>query len=321
MTTKKSTTSNVEKKKITCNICGKEQAPVNYYVSDREEYSSIGKAPYCKKCLQAMIIDTNIGNITIDKFKSALKILDLPFVNSLYVEVMNNENTNNANMLGRYIKQIGLKPDIKSATYADSIMFEIRDEQIKNSKVEEVKKEEVTEEMKRFWGRGLENQDYLDLQEMFDNFTRNEEGMDFKKESDYKDLCIYQLQKSKMQFDFESIPKVEKLQKMIDTLSDNLGIQAIQKQQEFDNNKFVLGLVTRYYEDIKKDYIRRWVEDLGHIDPLMDIIQTDYIGGLGAAIGVNNPLVVEAKKRMEEYSVKLEEYFDEYEEEQNSDGE
>ena len=317
----KTSTSNVEKKKITCNICGKEQAPVNYYVSDREEYSSIGKAPYCKKCLQVMIIDTNIGKITVDKFKSALKILDLPFVNSLYVEVMNNENTNNANMLGRYIKQIGLKPDIKSATYADSIMFEIRDEQIKNSKVEEVKKEEVTEEMKRFWGRGLENQDYLDLQEMFDNFTRNEEGMDFKKESDYKDLCIYQLQKSKMQFDFESIPKVEKLQKMIDTLSDNLGIQAIQKQQEFDNNKFVLGLVTRYYEDIKKDYIRRWVEDLGHIDPLMDIIQTDYIGGLGAAIGVNNPLVVEAKKRMEEYSVKLEEYFNEYEEEQNSDGE
>lgn len=317
----KTSTSKVGKKKITCNICGKEQALGKYYVSDREEYSDIGKAPYCKKCLQSMIIDTNTGKITVDKFKSALKILDLPFVNSLYVEVMSNDNTNNANMLGRYIKQIGLKPDIKSATYADSIMFEIRDEQIKNSKVEEIKKEEVTEEMKRFWGRGLENQDYLDLQEMFDNFTRNEEGMDFKKESDYKDLCIYQLQKSKMQFDFESIPKVEKLQKMIDTLSDNLGIQAIQKQQEFDNNKFVLGLVTRYYEDIKKDYIRRWVEDLGHIDPLMDIIQTDYIGGLGAAIGVNNPLVVEAKKRMETYSVKLEEYFDEYEEEQNSDGE
>lgn len=310
----KTSTSKVGKKKLVCNICGKEQSLINYYNSYREEYSSIGKAPYCKKCLQTMIIDTNTEKITIEKLKSVLKILDLPFVNSLYVEVMSNEKTNNSNMLGRYIKQIGLKPEIKTSTYADSVIFEIREEQIKNSKIEEIKEKEVTEEIKRFWGRGLENQDYLDLQEMFENFTKSEEHMDFKKESDYKDLCIYQLQKSKMQFDFDSIPKVEKLQKMIDTLSDNLGIQAIQKQQEFDNNKFVLGLVTRYYEDIKKDYIRRWVEDLGNIDPLMDIIQTDYIGGLGSALGINNPLVLEAKERINKYSVKLEEYFEEYKE-------
>lgn len=258
MATRKSTTSTANKKKIVCNICGKEQALVNYYVSDREEYSDIGKAPYCKKCLQAMIIDSNTGKITVDKFKSALKILNLPFVNSLYVEVMSNDNTNNSNALGRYIKQIGLKPDIKSATYADSVMFEIKEEQIKNSKVEEIKKEEVTEEMVLFWGKGLSNEDYLDLQERFDRFMEAEDGreIDYKKEMDYKKLVIWEFQLSKIQYDIDKLKESEKLQNMILDLSNDLGIKAIQKKEDKNNNRhYIIGVITKFIEDVKKEPI------------------------------------------------------------------
>lgn len=315
---KKNSTSNVEKKKIVCaSGCSKTpKALSNFYKSTRDEYElHNGYCTTCKDCLRKSTIDTNLNTVTMDSIRDALKKLDKPLIENIFSEVKNKEDVTNAAFLGKYIKQLNLYPKYKECKYSDSVDIQIEQEKVMNSKIEEVKKYEVTDEMRRFWGRNasLSNQDYLDLQAMFDSFTKQEEIMDYKKESDYKQLCKYELQKSKIEFDISSIAAVEKLQKMIDTLSDNLGIQAIQKQDSFDNNKFVLGLIGRYYEDIKKKPIKRWVEDLGNIDPLRDIIRTDYLGGMASALGVSNPEIEEAKKRMDEFSVKLEEVYDDEE--------
>ena len=319
MAKKKTTSEKVDKKKIICvNGCSKTpKALNNFYKSTRDEYESHdGYCTTCKECLRRSTVDPNLNTVTIDSIRDALKKLDKPLIDSVFMEVKNNAETTNATFLGKYIKQLNLYAKYKDCRYSDTVDIQIEQEKIMNAKVEEVKQNEVTDEMRRFWGRNasLSNQDYLDLQAMFDSFTKQEEIMDYKKESDYKQLCKYELQKSKIEFDISSIAAVEKLQKMIDTLSDNLGIQAIQKQDSFDNNKFVLGLIGRYYEDIKKKPIKRWVEDLGNIDPLRDIIRTDYLGGMASALGVSNPEIEEAKKRMDEFSVKLEEVYDEEEE-------
>lgn len=317
MTTKNSTSKKVEtgKKKIRCKVCGKEKTlnAVNYYQSNREEYKEYGCCPTCKICLRGSTIDVNLGTVTKESIVSALRKLDKPLVDEIFLMIKERE-VSNEKFLGEYVTQLNISK-YKNLTYADTVDLEIEQEKRMNAKVESVKEELVTEEMRRFWGRNAEltNQDYLDLQAMFDNFTRHEESMDFKKESDYKQLCKFELQKSKIEFNIDEINKVEKLQKMIDTLSDNLGIQAIQKQDAFDNNKFVLGLITRYHEDVKKKPIRRWVEDLGNVDPLRDIIKTDYLGGMAQALGVSNPEIEDAKKRWEEFSVQLEEIYDDEE--------
>ena len=323
MATKKTTSEKVEKKKIVCaNGCSKTpKALNNFYKSTRDEYELHDSyCTTCKDCLRRSTIDSNLNTVTMDSIRDALKKLDKPLIESVFTEVKNLKDKNgnsisNGQFLGKYITQLNLYAKYKDSRYSDTVDIQIEQEKIMNSKVEEVKQHEVTDEMIRFWGRNasLGNQDYLDLQAMFDSFTKQEETMDYKKESDYKQLCKYELQKSKIEFDISSIAAVEKLQKMIDTLSDNLGIQAIQKQDSFDNNKFVLGLIGRYYEDIKKKPIKRWVEDLGNIDPLRDIIRTDYLGGMAAALGVSSPEIEEARKRMEEFSVKLEEVYDDEE--------
>lgn len=315
----KSSTPKVEKKTMICkNGCSnKPRAMSNFYESNLEEYKVYGGyVPICKTCLRKMAIDMTANTVTMDSLKYVLKRVDKPFIEEVYLAVKNKDGMTNEKFLGDYIRTLNCYPNYRSLVYADTIDVQIEQEKMMNSKVDEIRKDEVTKEMKLFWrNSALSDQDYLDLQAMFDNYTRHEENMDYKKESDYKQLCKYELQKSKIEFDISSIGAIEKLQKMIDTLSDNLGIQAIQKQDEFDNNKFVLGLIVRYHEDIKKEPIRRWVEDLGQLDPLRDIITTDYIGGLGAAMGINNPQVDEARKNMEKYMVKLEEYFDDTEEE------
>lgn len=293
-----------------CN--GKPKTLSSFYKSNLDEYKVYGGyCPTCKTCLSKSVIDINANMVTMESIKTALKKVDKPFIEEVF-NVISGKHVSNDKFLGLYIKQLNCYPKYKGLVYADTVDIQIEQEKIKNAKVEDVKSREVTDEMRLFWrNSNLSNQDYLDLQAMFDSYTKNEENMDYKKESDYRQLCKYELQKSKIEFDISSIAAVEKLQKMIDTLSDNLGIQAIQKQDEFDNNKLVLGLITRYYEDIKKDPIRRWVEDLGQLDPLRDIITTDYVGGLATAMGVTNPEIEDAKKRMEKYMVKLEEYFDE----------
>ena len=45
--------------------------------------------------------------------------------------------------------------------------------------------------MKLFWGRGLDNQDYLDLQKKYDTYLQYEKEVDAKKLQDYRQLCVY----------------------------------------------------------------------------------------------------------------------------------
>lgn len=279
------------------------KAMSNFYKSNLEEYKVYGGyCPTCKMCLSKSTVDTTAKTVTMESIKPALKKVDKPFIEEVFM-VIKDRVVANDKFLGAYIKQLNCYPKYKNLVYADTIDIQIEQEKVLNAKFEEVKELEVTDEMRRFWGRGLENQDYIDMQTMFDNLTMYEENMDYKKESDYKSLCIYELQKSKIQFNVDNIKQVETLQKMIDTLSSNLGIKAVQKKDGFDNNKFVLGLIGRYHEDVIKKPIRRWVEDLGNLDLMKNITEVHYTGNMAMAMGMNHPKFEEYKKELEKYSV------------------
>lgn len=299
---------NKQSEKYTCSICGESKAiKSNFYTSSRKEYkiSSNGYCPICKKCLSNMLIDIDTKSITIANFKKVLSYLDMVYIPSLFIEISENEKINANNFIGSYKKALNLKKEWKNLKFADSVRFEYEQEIARN----EVRKEtdiQVTDEIRRFWGRGLSNEDYLDLQENYDNFTANEKNMDYKKQSDYKTLCIYELQKSKIQYNLDCVGDVQKLQGLIDNLSSSLGIQAIQKIDELSNDRLTLGLIARYYEDIKREPIRRWVEDFGNEDKFKDIIETFYLGGILQAMKIPNPKEQEFREKIEPYSVKME---------------
>lgn len=302
--------------KITCSICGLPKAKSNYYTSTRKEYqvSSGGYCPICKKCLSDMIMDLETQTITVSSFKKVLSYLDMVYIPSLFTEVSLQENAKSNNFIGLYKKSLNLKKEWKNLKFADSPMFEVEHEMKKN----ETKKEllfEITDDIRLFWGNDLPPEDYKFLQQNFDRFTLNEKNMDYKKESDYKTLCVYELQKSKIQYDLNRVGDVQKLQGLIDNLSNNLGIQAIQKKNDAQNDRFTLGLIARYYEDVKKKPIRRWVEDLGNIDMIDKTIKTYYLGGILQAMQINNPNIEQYKKEVEQFTVKLDEILEEKDEE------
>lgn len=323
----KNSTSNkkVEKKSIVCaNGCNsKPKALSNFYKSTLEEYEGYGGyCTTCKTCLRKSIIDQNLNTVTMESIRGALRKLNKPLIESVFIEVKNNTNTTNNTFLGKYVKQLNCYPKYKDKMFSDTVDIQLEQEKVMNAKVDYEKEQEVTEEMKRFWGRGLENQDYLDLQTMYNDYTESEKGMTKKKTDDYRALCIYEIQKSKIQYDLTKIPDTQKLQSLIDNLSSSLGIQTVQKMDDDRNERFTLGLLARYHEDVAKKPIRRWVEDLGGIDPIDMKIKVYYKGGILNAMGINNPDLEEYKKEVERYTVKIKQIEEDIRKEKElSDGE
>lgn len=305
----KTTTSSSGNNTMICKggCSGKPKAISNFYKSNLEEYKVYGGyCPTCKACLSKSSIDINANMITMESIKPALKKVDKPFIEEVF-GVINERGVANEKFLGAYIKQLNCYPKYKNLVYSDSVDIRIEKEKILNAKVDEIKKQEVTEDIIRFWGRGLENQDYIDLQAMFDGYTVNEKNMTKKKQEDYKNLCIYELQKSKIHFDLSRIADTQKLQGLIDNLSSSLGIQAVQKMDDDKNERFTIGLLARYHEDVVKKPIRRWVEDLGGIDPIDMKIKVYYKGGILNAMGIQNPEMEEYKKEVDKYTVQIKE--------------
>lgn len=277
----------------------------------------------CKSCLKVLIIEPQSGKISLKKIDSTMKILNKPYIEDLCIRVLNREGTTPTNFIGLYLKELNLNNDYKNATYLDSILFNERNRITKQVQTtiekEEENKEEVTDDMRFFWTKGLADitdKEILILQKMYDQYTNNNDTTivtSHKVQSDFMSLCKYELQKSKIEYNLEEVKTCQTLQKMIDDLSESLGIQAIQKQSDFNSNKFTIGLITRYAEDIKKRPIPRFVKDLGGIcgiNPIRESNKVDYVAGMAEATGVSSIGIEEAKTKLKEFEVKVDEIYD-----------
>ena len=304
------------KESIKCKICGDSKAKTNFHLG----------LPYCKKCMKSVITDNN-GDVTEEGFSKALQMLDKPFVRDLFVKIATQDKTTVDNFLGEYLRQINVSREYKDGKYADSILYNMKNEEIAKVKSQVIKEietvkeseREVDSDMRFFWTKNIANipdKEILILQKMYDEYTNNGDSTivtSHKIQSDFQALCKYELQKSKIEYNLEEVKTCQMLQKMIDDLSESLGITAIQKQTKFDGNKFTLGLITRAIEDNYKQPIPRWEEDYGHFNSMKRLIKVHYVGGMATALGVSSPDIEKAKQELKEFEVNLKDYEEENE--------
>lgn len=263
-----------------CN--GKPKALSNFYKSNREEYEQYdGYCTTCKTCLRKSTVDKNLNTITMESIKDALRKLDKPLIESVFMEVKNNPETTNATFLGKYISLINLKPKYKDCRYSDTIDIQIEQEKVMNSKVKtkENENKEVTDYMKSFWGHGKETEDYFELQEMYDNFmeVEDEDSIDYKKQSDYKTLCELELMKRNMIGNGDKVADLSKVVDMISKLSSDLNIKAIQKKED-NSNKGAYDLFIKKIETTRPVF--DWERDLGNKDEIKELLQLYFYGYL-----------------------------------------
>lgn len=113
---------------ILCSECNEFKKPKDFYKSFGNKS---GVTFMCKKCLCNAC--TNKDNKMIDREKmiEALRKIDRPFIEALYVKNVN-KSTNPQNVIGGYMKDTSL-PQYKNATFSDSSFYTIE----KQNNVEE----------------------------------------------------------------------------------------------------------------------------------------------------------------------------------------
>ena len=89
--------SKITKNKYTCFHCRHEYVDTNYYNSNSEFYSNIGKIPHCKQCIEKFYQQyfekyTNEGCLTPERnaVKRLCMIFDIYFNEKAYNDAINN---------------------------------------------------------------------------------------------------------------------------------------------------------------------------------------------------------------------------------------
>lgn len=156
---KKSKKPQIETKKLSCASCGELKDEQEYFVSYNPIHST-NRLPYCKICLKKMIVDIN-GEIDIEKLKNTLKLIDRPYIHSLWLTSVNDEK----NSLGIYMKNLAL--NYKTDTWAKS-KFSPEDRKSENI-IDFSIDIFITKEMTQRWGTKHDKEDYYELENFYND--------------------------------------------------------------------------------------------------------------------------------------------------------
>lgn len=175
---------------ITCLSCGVTKKSGEFYASQSVFHAGTQKLPYCKACLIEMSCDDK-GNIDIDKLKKVLKEVDRPFLYDVLQSAYEEGNKLNSLPLPIYWKNINSLPQYKYLTWKDS-SFE-NDNSVSQYEDSELDNFKVTKDMIIKWGNGFQPEQYMMLEDLFQNLF-NSYDIDNRSQEEYlKTACLYQL--------------------------------------------------------------------------------------------------------------------------------
>lgn len=188
----RSGSSSAAKKKIEkkiCSACQKEKRTAEFYISYNPLHKD-GRIPMCKDCIKDACYSDN-GEFDIENFKSLLRQLDKPFIQSVWdsseKEVLQNTNYNDILSLdavvGKYMKNISMS-QFRTLNWEDGLNY--ADKSLSGGQVEAstrkpithnryyLSNEEfvVTEEIIRLFGEGYTSKEYETMQRIYDDMKQ-----------------------------------------------------------------------------------------------------------------------------------------------------
>jgi hypothetical protein len=236
-------------KELTCTMCGQTQKPSMHYQSFNPIHAT-GYLPYCKKCLRDMCID-NLGNIGLDNFKTMLKLIDRPFIYSVFKSSCEDKN----DTIGTYMKNIAL--NYKKNGWEDSIF-----EPQFNKKVDFVESNQidfdVTNEMIIRWGNKHEKEDYIQLEQFYNQMKRDNKIETAQDEAYLKKLAVISLKLDKA-LENDDYDEANKLGNLFSKYMGDSQFRAMDKSDASKTGG--LRTFSQVYGEIEKDgFIPPWEE-------------------------------------------------------------
>lgn len=311
------------KQKYRCFYCGKEYVETNYYSSNSEFYSNIGKVPYCKQCIERLYqlyVDKYINDGCLYPEKKAVKRLCMAFDIFYREDVFNSslkksrEGDVNISPMGQYMRTIQLiQYNRNKETYENTITNEEKNEIIASTS-DDFK---VDEKTINFFGAGFSGEDYKYLKREYDDWVARHECKTKAQEEVFKRLCFKQLEILKATRKGEDTKDLDAtFQKLLETAK----LQPKQNSGDTTADNQSLGTLIDKWENTRP--LPEIDEELKDVDKIGYYIDTFFKGHTCKMLNVKNAFSNLYSSMMKNFTVNKPEYSsddDDYDSEINFD--
>lgn len=265
-----------------------------------KEYAS-GYFPICKKCLAEMACDydkkTNTYVDNREKTIEVLRMMNLPFDEKLYKSSLNTVY----NELGEKVRGTAWKqmmtmlaslPQYRGKTFKDSFF----DGQMVDSGDDRTPRPEII----KLFGSGFSNDDYLYLQDQYDDWKLRTQ-VDTKSQETYIVRICFKL------LDIWKAQRVGKDTKDLDkSLNDLMAAAALQPKQSIKDTQtsdLTFGQLIERWEE--EEPIPEPSEEFKDVDGIGKYIRVWFAGHLAKALGLNNAYSSEYEEELKKYTVEV----------------
>lgn len=300
-------------KLVFCHGCNEFHASDNFYNDKR--FGS-GLYPLCKKTLLGLATDYDKKEkIYVDNREKTIKVfqmLDIPFIDSVYQSALQTTQEavgekNRSTAYQHALTIIKSLPQFKGMTFADSEFGDLG-----NPDDEQLSKRKPRREIVKLFGSGFSNEDYLYLQDQYDDWcTRTQ--VDSKSQQIYVvQICMQLLDIYK---DRKSNKNVNDKLKALDSLMNSANLQPRQNVNNSATDSLTFGQLIEKWEN--EEPIPEPTEEFKDVDGIGKYIRVWFTGWLSKALGLKaNVFTEEYDEEIKKYTV---EKPDEYEEGNSND--
>ena len=289
-----------------CHMCNEFHAADGFY-SDKK-YDS-GLFPICKKCLIRMACDydkkTNIYTDNREKTMDVLKMMDLPYIDSMYQSALTStsedigeKHRNTA--WSHYLTCIKSLPQYKNLRWKDSEMpadYLDKDEEEINENSRTLK------QAKKRFGDGYTNSDLLFLETEYQDWIKRYACENKAQEILFKRICFKEL-------DIDKAQKAGKDTKELDkTLQDLMGSMSLKPNQNNSNaltEAKTFGQLIQKWENEKP--IPEPDEDFASVNKIGLYLDVFFKGHMSRMMGLKNAFSQTYERFMKKYTVDKPQY-------------
>lgn len=290
---------------IYCHGCNEFHAADNFYNDKR--FAS-GVYPLCKKILLSMATDydkktkTNIDNR--EKTIQVFQMLDIPFIDSVYQSALQTTQEavgekNRSTAFQHLLVITKSLPQYRDLHFKDS---DFGDEG--NPEDEQFSKRKPRREIVKLFGHGFSNEDYLYLQDQYDDWCARTQ-VDSKSQQTYVvQICLQLLEIYK---DRKSNKDVTKKIDALDKLMNSANLQPKQNVGNAATDSLTFGQLIEKWEEEKP--IPEPSDEFKDCDNIGKYIRVWFTGWLSKALGLKaNVYTKEYEEEIAKYTVHKPEY-------------
>lgn len=291
---------------IYCHGCNEYHSSVNFYNDKR--FAS-GLYPLCKKQLMEMATDYDKKeNVRVDNREKTIKVfqmLNIPFIDSVYQSALQTTQEavgekNRATAYQHVLTIVKSLPQYKGLTFENSEFGDLG-----NPDDEQLSKRKPRREIVKLFGSGFSNEDYLYLQDQYDDWCARTQ-VDSKSQQTYvAQICMQLLDIYK---DRKLNKDVTKKLESLDKLMNSANLQPKQNIDNAANDSLTFGQLIEKWENEKP--IPEPSEEFKDVDGIGKYIRVWFTGWLCKALGLKaNVFTQEFDEEIARYTVlKPEEY-------------